>query len=116
MIIIECLKRLLPDWKGSVWNNDYNRIIPNETETRPIPTLKELEAVWTAMEEERITEEKKAAAKVALAEIDLSSIRPIREYIIGTAEVKEKAVAALSTYETKAIAEREKMTMLAGHD
>jgi hypothetical protein len=46
MNIIRCIQKIIPGWTGAVWDNSYEGIKPNETETRPIPTLAELEAVW----------------------------------------------------------------------
>lgn len=54
MDIVKCLKRLQPNWKGVVWENSYEGIKPNETEIRPIPTLKELEAVWPIVQQEEL--------------------------------------------------------------
>lgn len=52
MDIVKCLKKIHPNWQGIVWNNSYEGIKPNETEIRPIPTLQELEAVWSIVQQE----------------------------------------------------------------
>lgn len=54
MDIVKCLKKIYPDWKGVVWENSYDGIKPNETEIRPIPSLKELEAVWPIVQQEEL--------------------------------------------------------------
>jgi len=67
MDITKCILRIYPGWKGVVWENDYSKIQPHELETRPIPSLAELEAVWSQIEAEQIaaeaTEEAIAQAK-----------------------------------------------------
>ena len=63
MDIMACLQKILPDWKGVVWGNSYEGIKPNELETRPIPALEELEAVWVEVQAEMLTEQKRQAYK-----------------------------------------------------
>lgn len=81
MDILKCLVRLLPGWRGAVWNNSYNGIRPHELETRPTPSLSELEAVWPMIEKEEADAAHNEAIKASLAEIDLKSIRSIREWL-----------------------------------
>lgn len=65
MDIMQCIQRIYPDWRGAVWSNTYEGIKPHELETRPIPSLAELEAVWPQIEAERIAAEQAEAARVA---------------------------------------------------
>ena len=51
MNIQECLIKL--GYKAVVWGNAYEGIKPHELETRPTPTLSELEAVWPTVEAEQ---------------------------------------------------------------
>ena len=60
----KCIMRLLPNWCGAVWSNSYEGIKPDVSETRPIPSLAELEAVWPQIEAERIAAEQAEAARV----------------------------------------------------
>jgi hypothetical protein len=64
MNIIMCIKKIYPDWSGAVWDNSYAGIKPNELETRPTPSLAELEAVWPQIEAERIAAEQAEAARI----------------------------------------------------
>lgn len=64
MKIIECILKIYPDWKGTVWENDYSKIKLNELETRPIPTLAELAAVWPQIEADRIATEQAETQRV----------------------------------------------------
>lgn len=52
MDIFRSLRKIYPDWRGVVWGNDYNRIIPHELETRPIPSFAELKAVASVVDVE----------------------------------------------------------------
>lgn len=63
MNIQACLVKL--GYKAVVWDNSYEGIRPHELETRPIPTMEELEVVWPEVQIELTTEEiarKRAAA------------------------------------------------------
>jgi hypothetical protein len=66
MNIIDCILKIYPDWKGVVWENDYNRIKPHELETRPIPTMKDLEAVWVLVQQDEAEKVKEADAEVLI--------------------------------------------------
>jgi len=103
MNIFACILKIYPDWVGSVRNNSFDGIMPATTETRPIPTLKELEAVWPAVQAEIEAQKKNDEAKAILAEIDLKSIRSIREWIVS----QEKAPTFLTDYEKQAQAARQ---------
>ncbi len=81
MDLINCIRRIYPDWRGTVRDDEYNGIIPHELETRPIPSLAELEAVWPIIEKEEADAAHNEAIKASLAEIDLKSIRSIREWL-----------------------------------
>lgn len=63
MDIFACIQKIIPDWKGVVWGSSYEGIKPHELETRPIPTLAELEAVWPEVQAEMLTEKKRQAYK-----------------------------------------------------
>jgi hypothetical protein len=64
MDYFKAINKLLPNWCGAVWNNSYEGIKPDVSETRPTPTLAELEAVWPEVEAELILEKKRSAYKV----------------------------------------------------
>jgi len=67
MDILLCLIRL--DYKAVVWGNSYEGIKPHELETKPIPSLAELEAVWPQIEAEQIAEQSaKETAQLAKAQ------------------------------------------------
>lgn len=64
MEIIKCIKKIYPDWRGVVWGNSYEGIKPHELETRPIPSLAELKAVWPQIEAERIAADEAETQRV----------------------------------------------------
>jgi hypothetical protein len=68
MQILEAIKKIYPDWRGVVWENDYSRIKPHELEKRPIPSLEELQSAWSMLEAER------AAAETALKAAEAAAI------------------------------------------
>lgn len=77
----------------SLW--DGSKIIPNQAKLDEIAAEKAAEAATRLMEE----------AKTRLREIDIASIRSIREYIAA----KPDAPRFLKDYEAAAMAEREKL-------
>ncbi len=46
MDFLSCILKIYPDWKGSVIGDSYDGIKPHSSETRPIPSLNELESIW----------------------------------------------------------------------
>lgn len=105
MILLECLRKIHPGWNGAVWDNSYKGIRPHELETRPIPTLTELKAVWPQVQAELEAEKVSAEAKANLVALDIKSIRSIREWLVKQPGVPEN----LKEYDTRAIAERAKL-------
>lgn len=65
MNIMDCIQKLQPGWRGIVIDNDYNKIKPNELETRPTPSLAELEGVWPIIEAERVAAEQADVNRIA---------------------------------------------------
>ena len=105
MDILKCILKIYPDWKGSVWEDKYEGIVPNELETRPIPTMVELEAMWPQIQAEEAAQANVEATKAKLREIDLKSIRSIREWIAKQTDAPQY----LKDYEAKAIEARAKL-------
>ncbi len=81
MDYLKAINKLLPNWNGAVWGNSYEGIKPDVSETRPTPTLAELEAVWPEIEAEELKEKTNAEVMTKLELIDKQSIRGIREWI-----------------------------------
>lgn len=54
---MRCIKKIYPDWKGSIHENDYNKIFKDPSENRPYPTMAELEAVAEIVEAEIAAEQ-----------------------------------------------------------
>jgi hypothetical protein len=105
MNIYRCLVKICPGWCGSVWDNKYEGIKPHELETRPIPTLKELEAVWPQVQAEMEAEKINAEVKAKLIEIDLKSIRSLREWVAKQPDAPQY----LKDYEAQASEARAKL-------
>jgi len=106
MDILYCILKIYPDWNGVVWGNSYEGIKPHELETRPIPTLAELESIWPEVEIEKIKLQEANNAKIALEIIDLKSIRSIREWVSN----QSNAPQILKDYENQAKSERVKLS------
>lgn len=86
MDYLKAINKMLSNWNGAVWGNLYEGIKPDVSETRPIPSLAELEAVWPQIEAERIAAEHNNKIIAELAVLDLKSIRALRD---GDAEYVE---------------------------
>lgn len=79
MDYLACITRLLPNWNGTVVNNEYGGIKPDVSEIRPTPALAELEAIWPTIQAEQEKESWNAAIYAKLAEIDAKTIRSLRD-------------------------------------
>jgi len=97
MDIFRCIKKLYPDWQGVVWGNSYEGIKPHELETRSIPTLEELESVWSEVEAELNIEEiqrKRTAEYPSMYDyldgIVKGDTAQVQKYITDCLAVKEK--------------------------
>lgn len=79
MDIIEAIKKIYPDWKGVVWENDYKGIKPHVLEKRPIPTMKELESAWSEVLKDREAgadaEEAETAIQAKIREIAVTALK-----------------------------------------
>jgi len=105
MNILSCILRIYPDWQGAVWDNSYEGIKPHELEKRPIPTLEELEAVWPEVQRGIEAQKNNEEVKAALAEIDLKSIRSLREWVAKQPDTPQ----FIKDYEAQAQKERAKL-------
>lgn len=86
MDILKSILKVYPDWKGCVLENDYNRIIPHELETRPIPSLSELEVAWIVLQKDEKRELcKKTASDYILANYSVTTQSMINS-LIGYAQ------------------------------
>jgi hypothetical protein len=103
--ILRCLQKLQPGWCGAVFDNSYEGIQPHELETRPIPTLKELEAVWPGVQEADRASLANDAVKATLADLDMKSIRALREWLAGQPDAPQ----FIKDYEEQAAIERKKL-------
>ena len=75
MDVQSCLIKL--GYKAVVWGNSYEGIKPHELETRPIPTLTELNEVWPQFEAERIATEKIEKETIEIEFLIQSKIREL---------------------------------------
>ena len=97
MDIFMCMRKIYPDWQGVVWGNSYEGIKPHELETRPIPTMEELESVWPEVEAELKVQEiqrKRAAEYPPMADyldgIVKGDTAQVQKYIDDCLAVKAK--------------------------
>ena len=98
-----CLIKL--GYKAVVWGNAYDGIRPHELETRPIPSREELEAVWPDIKAEAEKAKAIADTKALLIEVDLKSIRSLREWLA----LQPDCPKFIAEYEKQACALREAM-------
>ena len=50
MNITSSILHLIPEAQFMCWENDYNRITWNNTNTKPLPSLADLELAWVAVQ------------------------------------------------------------------
>jgi hypothetical protein len=96
MNIMEGLQKIHRGWQGIVWGNSYEGIKPHELETRPIPSLAELEAAWPQIEAERIAKEddaKAEAEKESLIQAKMREVATVSLKAEGKLTVDGKLVA-----------------------
>ena len=105
MKILDCLQKIHPNWKGAVWGNSYEGIKPHALETRPIPSREELEAVWPDIKAEAEKAKAIADTKALLIEVDLKSIRSLREWLAKQPDCPK----FIAEYEKQACVLRETM-------
>ena len=87
MDYLKAINKLLPNWNGVVWGNSYEGIKPDISETRPIPSLAELEAVWPEIEADRVAAEEEVKIE---AEMESLIQAKIREQAIEALKVEGK--------------------------
>jgi hypothetical protein len=75
MNITQSILHLIPDAQFMCWENDYNRITWNDSNTKSKPSLDELETAWAAVE----ANEKAMAYK----EQRVSAYPPMTDYLDG---------------------------------
>lgn len=66
MDIARSILKIYPDWKGVVWENDYNKIVPHELEKRPIPSKSELQLAWAAVQKDMAREQAELDKETAI--------------------------------------------------
>jgi membrane-bound lytic murein transglycosylase len=76
LIIIQAINRILPDWKGAVWNNEYNGIRPDVSEIRVTPSLVELQAAWDSIVAEQTAVQQATQAKITAKLADIEANLP----------------------------------------
>ncbi len=79
MDYLKAINKLLPNWRGAVWNNSYEGIKPDISETRPNPTLAELEAVWIEIEAEELPKRLRAEIVIAV-QLHMDTTAQTRNY------------------------------------
>ena len=67
--IAKCLRKIIPDHKFSVVDNDYTLIKKHELETRAIPTMEQITSVWLEVLKEIKEAEMRDKAALSLRQI-----------------------------------------------
>ncbi|MBL8518181.1 MAG: hypothetical protein JNM76_14565 [Betaproteobacteria bacterium] len=105
MNITAILLHLVPGAQFTCYDNNPDRIIWHPANPAPCPTRSEIEAAWPAVQSALAAGAQDAAARQKLVEIDLSSVRALREYLAA----RPDAPQALKDREAEAAAERAKL-------
>jgi hypothetical protein len=93
------------DSQGNYYEGDRANLADRGVPQRPSPNHIWVDGAWVE-DAQKLAEIASDEAKKKLAEIDLASIRSIREYIAA----KPDAPQYVKDYEIQAVAEREKLT------
>jgi hypothetical protein len=106
--LLKCVNKLVPDAICSVCQ-DHPLSAPyikwDEANTKPMPTMKECEAILPTVQAEEKTVTDAEQARKKLSEIDLKSIRSIREWVAKQADAPQ----FIKDFESQATIERAKL-------
>lgn len=106
--LLRCIKKINPSAHVAIWQDDADSEPYPKYDAAHIghkPSKKECEAVLDDVRDEIAKERGTEEARQKLIDIDLKSIRAIREWIAK----QDNAPQDINDYETQAVAERAKL-------
>jgi len=94
MNITTCILHLIPEAQFMCWENDYARITWNDTNTKPLPSLADLELAWVDVQAAELQSQANAKAQAYLASTDWMVLRQADSGEVMPNNIKDARAAA----------------------
>ena len=94
MNITSSILHLIPEAQFMCWENDYTRVTWNDTNTKPLPSLADLERAWPLVQAKDLQATINATAQAYLASTDWMVLRQADSGEVMPNNIKELRAAA----------------------
>ena len=94
MNITTCILHLIPEAQFMCWENDYARITWNDTNTKPLPSLADLELAWVDVQAKEAQAVINSEAQAYLASTDWMVLRQADSGEVMPNNIKDARAAA----------------------
>jgi len=94
MNITNCILHLIPEAQFMCWENDYARITWNDTNTKPLPSLADLELAWVDVQAAELQSQANATAQAYLDSTDWMVLRQADSGEVMPNNIKDARAAA----------------------
>ena len=94
MNITTCILHLIPEAQFMCWENDYARITWNDSNTKPLPSLADLELAWVDVKVADLQSQANAKAQAYLASTDWMVLRQADSGEVMPNNIKDARAAA----------------------
>jgi len=94
MNITSSILHLIPEAQFMCWDNDYARITWNDTNTKPLPSLADLELAWVDVQAADLQSQANAEAQAYLASTDWMVLRQADSGEVMPNNIKDARAAA----------------------
>ena len=94
MNITSSILHLIPEAQFMCWENDYARITWNDTNTKPLPSLVDLEFAWVDVQVADLQSQANATAQAYLASTDWMVLRQADSGEVMPNNIKDARAAA----------------------
>jgi len=94
MNITSSILHLIPEAQFMCWENDYARITWNDTNTKPLPSLADLELAWPLVQAKEAQATINAEAQAYLASTDWMVLRQADSGEVMPKNIKDARAAA----------------------
>jgi len=92
--ITQSILHLIPEAQFMCWENDYARITWNDTNTKPLPSLADLELAWVDVQAATLQSQANATAQAYLASTDWMVLRQADSGEVMPNNIKDARAAA----------------------
>jgi len=92
--ITTCILHLIPEAQFMCWENDYARITWNDTNTKPLPSLADLELAWVDVQAKEAQAVINSEAQAYLASTDWMVLRQADSGEVMPNNIKDARAAA----------------------